>query len=136
MPADFADAIARASVTISQDTDRSHAGQPYTADQHRIHKRKNHNLENTGFTKAKNSRTRANDEESKQTSTWSESARHALASGQTPVFVPSKPFDEWVRFRGQDGMPVVLTEMVAGRLRRVCFLPSLFPPYRRANRAG
>ena len=36
---------------------------------------------------------------------YSEMGRRALEAGGHPVYVGSKPYDAWLRFRGADGMP-------------------------------
>jgi hypothetical protein len=55
-------------------------------------------------------------------------SRESRAQGLVPVWVGSTPYELWVQFRGIDGMPPVVLESFDGKLRRCCWLPSLYPP--------
>lgn len=62
---------------------------------------------------------------------YSEFGRRALAAGKCAIFVGSKPYEAWRRFRGDDGMPGFVDKMILeGRARDVVWMDSLFPPYR------
>jgi|ERR1700730_1388326 len=59
---------------------------------------------------------------------FSEFGEQALAAGNHPVYVGSKPYQAWLAIRGTDGMPrFVDCVIVAGRPRRIVWMPSLFP---------
>ena len=63
--------------------------------------------------------------------------RHALASGQRPVYVGSKPHQAWLRFRGEDGMPGFIDCVtVDGKNHEVVWMPSLYPPRRGVEDEG
>jgi hypothetical protein len=67
---------------------------------------------------------------------YSQIGQAALAAGMHPVFVGSKPFDEWRDFRGSDGMPPTDQAVVGGRLRAIVWLPSLYPPKHKTKDSG
>jgi hypothetical protein len=52
----------------------------------------------------------------------------ARNAGCVFIFEGSKPFSEWVAFRGEDGMPPIDAAVVEGARRRGVWLPSLYPP--------
>jgi hypothetical protein len=61
---------------------------------------------------------------------YSELGQRALTAGLHPVFVGSKPYEAWCRFRGgADSMPgFVDRARIDGRLREFVWLPSVYPP--------
>jgi hypothetical protein len=62
---------------------------------------------------------------------YSEFGRRSLAAGKCAVFVGSKPYEAWRRFRGDDGMPGLVDKVILeGRARDVVWMDSLFPPHR------
>lgn len=65
---------------------------------------------------------------------YSELGRRALDAGNHPVFVGSKPYNAWLNFRGADGMPQFVDCIeTSGRLQRVVWMPSVYPPKSRSR---
>jgi hypothetical protein len=60
-----------------------------------------------------------------------EYGRAAFEHGCAFVLEGSKPFDDWLSFRGDDGMPPIIVETIAGQSRRGVWLQSLYPPHKR-----
>lgn len=58
--------------------------------------------------------------------------QRALAAGNSPVFVGSKPYEAWCNFRGSvDAMPgFVDRALISGRMKEVVWMPSVYPPRR------
>jgi hypothetical protein len=62
---------------------------------------------------------------------YSDFGSRAAAAGNHPVFVNSKPYLAWMKFRGPDGMPGFVDEvLIAGRCQQVVWMPSVYPPTR------
>jgi hypothetical protein len=62
---------------------------------------------------------------------YTDFGQHAVASGQRPVYVGSKPHQAWVKFRGEDGMPGFIDcVIVDGKSYQVLWMPSVYPPRR------
>jgi len=62
---------------------------------------------------------------------YTDFGQHALASGQRPVYVGSKPHQAWVRFRGEDGMPGFIDVVIVDcKNHQVVWMPSVYPPRR------
>jgi hypothetical protein len=61
---------------------------------------------------------------------YSQLGQRALEAGLRPVFVGSKPYEAWCKFRGgADSMPgFVDRARIDGRMREFVWLPSVFPP--------
>lgn len=62
--------------------------------------------------------------------TYSDFGQRALAAGNSPVFVGSKPYQAWCAFRGgPDAMPGFIDRMlVNGRITDIVWMPSVYPP--------
>ena len=68
---------------------------------------------------------------------YSEMGRRALEAGGHPVYVGSKPYDAWLKFRGADGMPSFVDRLlVSGRIREVVWMPSVYPPRSFSDKDG
>jgi hypothetical protein len=62
---------------------------------------------------------------------YTDFGQHAVASGQRPVYVGSKPHQAWVKFRGEDGMPGFIDCIIVDvKSHQVLWLPSVYPPRR------
>jgi hypothetical protein len=60
---------------------------------------------------------------------YTEFGKHALAAGNKPVFVGSKPYQAWLAFRGEDGMPGFVDRVtIDEKIQNVVWMPSLNPP--------
>ena len=61
---------------------------------------------------------------------YSQLGQRALEAGLRPVFVGSKPYEAWCKFRGgADSMPgFVDRARIDGRMREFVWLPSVYPP--------
>jgi hypothetical protein len=60
---------------------------------------------------------------------YTEFGKHALAAGNKAVFVGSKPYQAWLAFRGEDGMPGFVDRVtIDGKIQNVVWMPSLNPP--------
>lgn len=60
----------------------------------------------------------------------------ALEAGLYPVWEGSKGFKQWLHFRGDDGMPPFDAVTASGQLKRVVWMPSLYPPRSANGRAA
>lgn len=58
----------------------------------------------------------------------SEFGRAARNAGCSFVWEGTEPFTAWLAFRGEDGLPQVVVEIVDGVRRRGVWLPALYPP--------
>lgn len=71
---------------------------------------------------------------SRQKIVYSDFGSRAAAAGNHPVFVNSKPYLAWLKFRGPDGMPGFVDEiLIAGRCQQVVWMPSVYPPKQTAS---
>jgi hypothetical protein len=60
---------------------------------------------------------------------YSEMGEHARAAGHHPVYVGSDPHKAWCAYRGDDDMPRFVDEaIIGGKLRKIVWMPSVFPP--------
>jgi hypothetical protein len=60
---------------------------------------------------------------------FSDIGKQALANGNHPVYLGSKPYRAWLAFRGADGMPgFVDRAIIGGQQREVVWMPSVYPP--------
>jgi hypothetical protein len=58
-----------------------------------------------------------------------EFGKRALAAGQYPVYLGSKPYQAWLSLRGEDGMPGFVDRVtIDGKTQNVVWMPSLRPP--------
>jgi hypothetical protein len=56
--------------------------------------------------------------------------KHALASGQHAVYLGSRPYQAWLRVRGEDGMPGFIDwAIINGKTYKLVWMPSLYPPH-------
>jgi hypothetical protein len=94
---------------------------------------KERNLVNTDSTKPPVAPIRA-EQHGEEGQPWSEAGKVAIAQGFQYVFENSEPFKAWLEFRGADGMPDVVTEIIKGQPRRVVWMPTLYPPRRTASK--
>jgi hypothetical protein len=60
---------------------------------------------------------------------YTEFGKHALAMDQHAVYVGSRPYQAWLSFRGEDGMPSFIDRVtINGKTHNVVWMPSLYPP--------
>ena len=60
---------------------------------------------------------------------YTEFGKRALAAGQYPVYLGSKPYQAWLSLRGEDGMPGFVDRVtIDGKTQNVVWMPSLRPP--------
>jgi hypothetical protein len=68
--------------------------------------------------------------------TYSDLGQRALAAGNSPVFVGSRPYQAWCDVRGGlDAMPGFVDRvLINGRAQEVVWMPSVYPPKRKEER--
>lgn len=60
---------------------------------------------------------------------YSEMGERAHAAGNHPVYIGSEPHKAWCAYRGDDGMPRFVDQaVIGGKLRKIVWMPSVFPP--------
>jgi hypothetical protein len=69
---------------------------------------------------------------------YSDVGERALAAGNKPVYVGSKPYDAWREYRGDvDGSPEFVDIVLEnGRRREIVWRPSVFPPGYRVGKTS
>jgi hypothetical protein len=137
LPSDVAAAVEKEGVAIlpharKPQTADPHTVPPHTADPHTDSKKE----KNPETTDSKNSSPKAlsasgQKAEEAVRDKYTAFGKAALEAGCVPVFENSKPYQTWVEHRGLDGMPPIDVVTSNGAVRRVVWMPSLYP--RRAS---
>jgi hypothetical protein len=128
MPAEVKAAVVKSGVAFSPRRPETLAPQARAPEERQNHKEQNR--EKTEFKKppSKVSPTGRSDTAKAEQDEYSEMGRSALAAGMTPVFLNSKAYDRWLKFRGSDGMPLTDAAVINGQRRRIMWFPQLYPP--------